>query len=225
MGDFIDIATKIFALSERRVEVSAQNIANVSTPGYKRRISFSSAVAQSGQNIVTDTSEGKLANTGNPYDLAIMGRGYFAVRGPDGLLYTRKGQFHPDADGRLVNPEGYVLQSDGGDLIVGHDPIQVLDDGVMTAAGEPVAKLALFDFTDPGKASTVDGAAFRAAEADMTAVARPAFRQGALEASNVSTGDEMVGMMEALRQAESAQRLVGVYDDLMGRALNAFGQS
>jgi flagellar basal-body rod protein FlgG len=229
MGAFVDSASLILAQSERRVEMAGQNLANLLTPGFKRRTSFASLVSSTSPSApmasAIDFSAGKPMQTKSPYDLAIAGDGFFTVRTGDGVLYTRQGQFRRQADGRIVTAQGYALQTeDGGDLVVQGDDFQVLDDGSVLEAGQPVGRLAIADFTDRQAASQVDGGMFSAPESAMTKVAAPVVRQGALEASNVSAGQEMVTIMEALRQAETGQRLAGVWDDLMGRALNVFGQ-
>ena len=175
----------------------------------------------------TDFSSGKILETGNSSDFAIAGRGFFVVAGPDGqLVYTRQGQFHRNADGRLVTGAGQAVQLDGGgDLVLHGDTFKVTADGVVLEDGEPRAKLAIVDFTDPIAATRTEGGGFSAPEGMVVAVSSPSIRQGALESSNVSNGDEMVAVMEALRRAEAGQRLINVYDDLMGRALTTFGQA
>lgn len=173
-----------------------------------------------------DLSAGKLTQTGNPLDLAISGEGYFEVHGPaQALMYTRQGQFHRDDQGRLVTGAGLVLQADGGgDLDVGEGAIKVEVDGSVTLDGEPVGRVAIANLSDAAAADWIGGG-FTAPAAAMTPAERPELRQGFLEASNVSTGDEMVSIMAAMRRAESGQHLMLTYDDLMGRVLTAFGQA
>lgn len=232
----VEIAAQIMARAEDRAETAAQNIANASTPGYRRRVSFSELVGpgrpgepadnSSGAGSSPDFTPGQLVQTGNPIDIAIAGPGFFAVRGDDSVLYTRHGQFRRDGEGRLATAGGLVLQSaDGGDIIVGNEPFDVALDGVVTRGGEPLARIALVDFEDRLALAAGSEGAFFAGDAVPTAVDRPVVRQGMLESSNVNTGDEMVRMMEAVRRAETGQRLVTTYDDLMGRALNLFGQN
>lgn len=234
MGSFIDTAGAILSLSHRRVEVSAQNVANMTTYGYKKRVSFTqflptgpeSEVLSPQISTLPDFSPGKLVGTDNPTDLAISGEGFFAVRSTDRLLYTRQGQFQRGVDGRLLTSQGLALQvQGGGDLILHDGPFEVTADGVVTQQGEAVAKLAIVTFTDPKAATDAQAGMFSVVDGAVTPLQSPALRQGMLEASNVSTGDEMVAIMEALRRAEAGQRLVNVYDDLMGRALTAFGQA
>ena len=224
-----EIAAQILSRAEQRAEVAAQNITNASTPGYRRRVSFSEMVAgrQGEQRVATaaDFTAGQLSQTGAATDLAIAGEGFFVVRSDDAILYTRQGQFRRDEDGRLVTPQGLALQSaDGGDIQVGDAPFEVAADGIVTRGGAPIARIALVDFDDRAALAPRDGGAFAAGDAAPHEVPAPAIRQGMLEGSNVNTGDEMVAMMEAVRRAETGQRLVTTYDDLMGRALNLFGQ-
>lgn len=234
MGNFVDIAGSILAQSERRLEVSAQNIANMTTPGYKRRTSFETLVGSDASATATDRSElgsvdfsvGKQINTNNPYDLAIQGGGFFAVRSDSGVVYTRRGQFQRDSSGKIETAEGYALQMQGGgDLVTKGAAFQVLGDGAVTENSEPLGKLEIVDFTDRQAVARNDAGMFSAADANVFRIETASIRQGALEASNVSTADEMVSMMGALRSAESGQRLVNIYDDLMGRALSVFGQA
>ncbi|WP_425999080.1 flagellar hook-basal body protein [Caulobacter sp. DWR1-3-2b1] len=233
MATLVDIAGSVLSQSTRRVEISAQNIANAATSGYKRRVAFehlvTNGVDATQYNRKVDSSAdfslGKFVETGNAFDLAIVGEGFFVVRGPSGPVLTRQGQFERGADGRLLTPAGLALQAEGGGDVIAPDGVLTLGgDGVILANGEPVDRLAVVRVGDLAALAPVEGGGFSAPEADMLQIDRPVLRQGAYEASNVSTGQEMVAMMEALRRAESGQRLVTVYDDLMGRALTTFGQ-
>jgi flagellar basal-body rod protein FlgF len=228
-----EVAAQILSRAERRAEVAAQNITNASTPGYRRRVGFEEALTSdapafaspSNTQDAMDFTAGQLATTGNPTDLAIAGDGFFAVRGDDETFYSRQGQFRRDEAGRLVNADGLALQAlEGGDVIVGDGDFQVSADGVVTRNGEAVGRIALYDFTDRNALSMQRAGTFTAGNAEAVRVEQPGIRQGMLEGSNVNTGDEMVAMMEAVRRAETGQRLVNTYDDLMGRALNLFGQ-
>lgn len=229
-----EIAAQILSGAQERAEVAAQNITNASTPGYRRRIPFSEMVAAQRPDgglrdplrtgAAADFSAGQLIETGGPTDIAIGGQGFFAVRGGEAIFYTRQGQFRRDAEGRLATAHGLVLQSvDGGDVVVGEAPFEVARDGTVTQNGEPLARIALVDFEDRGALAPGEAGAFSAGDAEPVPVVAPSLRQGMLESSNVSMGDEMVAMMEAVRRAETGQRLVTTYDDLMGRALNIFG--
>lgn len=228
MSGLIDSATAVMRASSQRVDNSAINVANISTPGFKRRLtsteqtSFSSAL----QRVRVDLKAGKVTETGRSLDLAINGDGYFQLRAGDVLVYSRQGSFSLAADGRVVTPQGYVLQqSGGGDLTLDSGSVKVADDGtVLDDAGQPLGRIALFTPRTAEELSPIDGSIFESRGDAMEEMAAPSLRQGALETSNVSLGDEMVGMMGALRGAETGARLVQVYDDLMGKAIATFGQ-
>lgn len=147
------------------------------------------------------------------------------ARSPAGqLLYLRGGQFHRDPEGRLVTAGGLVLQADGGDLALKAGAFKVAADGVVTQGGEPVGRLDIVDFSDRQALGRDASGAFTAPSGEARALDNPSVMQGVVEASNVTTAGEMVSLMGALRRAETGQRLMSTYDDLMGRVLTTFGQ-
>lgn len=233
MGDLVDIGVSVLSQAERRIEIAAQNLSNATTPAYKRRVAFSDLVnsADSQATVMPrvtaaiDFRNGKLVETGNPYDLALVGPGYFAVRFDDRISYTRQGQFSADAGGRLVDGRGGVLQfANGNDAVVESDKFSVAADGAVTEVGLLRGKVGVFGADDQAKLEVSD-VGFSVGSASLTLLEDAAVQQGAYEASNVTTGDEMVLMMEALRRAEAGQRVMNVYDDLMGRAITTFGEA
>jgi flagellar basal-body rod protein FlgF len=233
MSGLVESATTIMSASERRIEVIANNVSNLATPGFKRQASFVEALGDrasgaSGELSVgtrADLAAGRLSETGNPLDLAIGGPGFFRLRAGDQILYSRSGQFRRGEDGTLVTSQGHVLQqAGGGDLVVDRTEITILSDGNVLDGERPIGRIALFAPTEGAAAEPIGGSLFRISDEAAEEVARPQLRQRMVEASNVSLGDEMVGMMQALRHAESGARLVQVYDDLMGRAITSFGQ-
>jgi flagellar basal-body rod protein FlgF len=233
MSDVADLALSAISQAQRRVEIAAQNLANVTTPGYKRRIAFSSLLrspvpnddAMPIVNTAIDHQTGKVTRTGSPTDLAIAGPGYFAMRAHDGVIYTRQGQFTRDREGRLVNAQGAALQlTDGNDVIVKSAAFEVRRDGTVIENGERVGQIAVFVPHDEKAVQEITGG-FREGSAAFERVGDAVIQQGMIEASNVSSGDEMVGMMEAMRRAEAGQRVMSVYDDLMGRVITSFGDS
>jgi flagellar basal-body rod protein FlgG len=228
-----DLAVAILSQAQRRVEIAAQNIANSTTPAYKRRVAFSTLVggdqnADSGTptvNAAIDFRNGKLSETGKPTDLAISGPGYFALRRDSQVIYARSGQFSTDKDGRLVNAQGFALQlANGNDLVVRSSDFQVRSDRTVVEKGSVLGRISVFGVADQRSFEPVDGG-FRAGASDLTETDDAQIRQGAIETSNVSSGDEMVVMMESLRRAEAGQRVMNVYDDLMGRVITSFGDS
>jgi flagellar basal-body rod protein FlgG len=229
----VEIAQAILSRSAQRVELCAQNLSNVTTPGYKARSTFDSLIMGGANAAATeaathamgvDFAGGALQNTGNPYDLAISGSGFFVVRDADNaMFYTRDGQFSRNADGKLVTADGKMLQSLSGDLAVGPGEPKVLADGTVLSNGEPSGRIAVMNFAAGDDLKPAGGNMFSGDSANAKPAAAEV-HQGMLEASNVSTAVEMISMMVALRSAGSGQRVVQLYDDLMGRAVTAFSQ-
>jgi len=231
MGDILEIGGLLVGRATHRMEIAAFNVANMTTPGFKARVSFSDAMAtdrshggRSDDPTAVDQAAGKLISTDNRFDLALDGDGYFTVRSDAGTYFTRNGQFQRDAEGRLVTASGMTLQSTTGDVVVGTGKIEILEDGTIVEDGEPTARLLVGGSVDPQRIRLNENGIFVIAEDDRIVVERPFVRQGMVESSNVSTAAEMLAIMAAIRGAETAQHIIQTYDDLMGRALNAFGQ-
>ncbi|WP_375397087.1 flagellar hook-basal body protein [uncultured Sphingomonas sp.] len=232
MSGLIDTATMIMRASSQRIDVAAINVANVSTSGFKRQLRGADAMASATApfdaalaRVRVDLAAGKLMDTGRPLDLAINGDGYFQLRAGDRLVYSRQGGFALAADGRVLTPQGYALQQvGGGDLVLDTATFKVAGDGTVLDGDRALGRITVMRAREGSDAEAIDGALFAIRDDAVEDVAAPSLRQGALEASNVLLGDEMISMMGALRGAETGARLVQVYDDLMGKAISTFGQ-
>jgi flagellar basal-body rod protein FlgF len=231
MGELTELALATISQAQNRVEVVGRNLANAATPAFKRRVAFVELLRQASKGdasipqaaFTQDNRTGKFVETGNVSDLALSGSGYFALGKDSQTIYSRDGQLSVDADGRLINSQGFALQLDNGrDLVVATDKFKVGVDGTVTDKGIRLGRIAVF-----APLTTVTSELPLEADisgAQFIPVEKVQIVQGAYEASNVVSGDEMVAMVEALRRAESGQRVMNVYDDLMGRAITAFGE-
>lgn len=223
MSGLVQAATDVMLRAQRRLEVSAVNIANVATPGFKP-ISEGPGFADAVGRVQARMEQGKLQATGRPLDLAIAGEGLFAVRAGDRIVHTRQGEFALDRDGRVATPQGYVLQqADGGDLVLERGDVAIAADGTVRDDGRIVARIALYAAPAGAVPAAIDGTLFTVA--DVEPVASPTIRQGMVEASTVDISGQMTGMMVALRQADAGGRVFQVWDDLLGRAVTTFGQA
>lgn len=220
-------------LQERKLSAITNNLANVDTPSFKRDLlEVSSWYTDMGNRIpdtspdnptnnfvypmvtgvFTDLSQGPLRETGNDLDLAIEGEGFFAVRTPEGVRYTRKGNFRLDTEGFLINDRGYrVLDRNGNEIRLQGTRVWVDPQGNVYVDGNLQATLGIWDLQDPGKAGF-----------DLfTGTPQPAqnFRilQGFLELSNVNPIVEMVRLIETSRAHEVYARLVQAVDEVQGR--------
>src|SRR5262245_50188482 len=103
----LELGEILLSASQRRLEVVSANVANATTPGFKRTDAFENALSEavsrnSALSTVTDFDQGALRATGRPFDLAISGPGFFQLRGENGAYYSRSGQFERLPDGRLA---------------------------------------------------------------------------------------------------------------------------
>ena len=232
MGEIIELGGALISDVGRRLEIVAVNMANVATPGYKALIPFAALLASESPASIPDgdvdgrskLAPGEVRKTGNPLDLAIEGEGFFVVRGAGGTVYTRAGQFHSDAEGRLVNMAGEALQGGSGDIVIHTGRPQVLSDGTILEDGRPVSRIDIVQVLDPASLRRM-GSGFSTSPDNVSSVDNARIGQGELESSNVSSAQEMIAMMRLQRTAENGRQLVQVYDDIIGKVINTFGQS
>lgn len=225
----------------RSVAVTANNIANADTPGYRAvRPLFGSLLARQqaadtppgGSNLAftldratwRDATPGALSQTSNPLDIAIGAtEGFFAVQTPRGERYTRAGRFMLDAEGRVVDAEGNALLGNDGEplqILPNETQIEVLGDGTLRTENGPVAQIRVVSFPNP-QLLTAEGDRLLVAPPDMPpqAVAQPRLIQGAVESSNVRPILELTRMTEELRQFQFAAQMVEREGDRLGSAV------
>ncbi|MFW6381873.1 MAG: flagellar basal-body rod protein FlgF [Bacillota bacterium] len=172
----------------------------------------------------TDFTQGGLRETGSQYDLAIEGDGFFAVDTPDGVKYTRDGNFTVDQDGLIVNNSGYPLLGENGVLqtVPGED-ISVDSDGVVYVNDLEVDTVQVVDFEDYTELNKVQENLY---ETDQEVQATDDYRlaQGYLEGSNIQIVNEMVSMIEATRHYETNQKAIQAADTTLEKAVNQVGK-
>lgn len=230
----------------RAMDVIANNIANVSTPGFKRDAAkFEEYVAMmrpaEGQKgpqpvsfvkdagVMRDSGQGNIEQTGARYDLAISGKGYFAVQTPAGMRYTRDGHFSLDGNGNLVTSQGYQVQGDGGTITIAptDGEINIAPDGtissVVNGIGNQLGKIKVVDFPDESRL-TKQGSNLYSTAQTPTTPAVVNIRQGALEASNVQPVIEISKMIEVMRSYEATSNLSKSQEDMMRQAIDRLGQ-
>ncbi|MEM9584769.1 MAG: flagellar hook basal-body protein [Pseudomonadota bacterium] len=229
----MEIGAQLLANTQRTLKGTADNVSNLNTPGYKNSLLFNDLISSqamppngvsNNSDSLHDMSAGALKQTGNPYDLAITSNGMFQVRAGERTLFTRNGSLDVDAEGRLITEQGYALQrAEGGDIFLQQGQVQILPDGTLLQDGLPIAKVGVFDI-GANRLTPYAGGVYFSIQGDERppAVDQPGIEQGMLEGSNTVLADEMVGMMTAVREAETASRIIQTYDTLLDQAVTTF---
>ncbi|OXI87175.1 hypothetical protein CFB40_15985 [Burkholderia sp. AU31652] len=232
MDDLMTLSLRLISLETQRAETAARNLSNIATPGYQREITFHDVLAgdatQAGReptlHRLADFSPGRLVRTGDPFDLAIAGDGFFEVLTDAGPAYTRAGAFRRTADGRLVTRTGgWPLQGTHGDIVVSLDGWRVDPDGTVFDQGMPTSVIRVAAFDAPSQLRRIAGGLYTPDGTAGMRTVQTRLAQGFTETSNVSAADDMVRLVEAMRRVETGQKLVHAYDDLMGTILQRLG--
>lgn len=218
------------------MDIVANNIANVNTPGYRaekmvfneylertrpgERLSFVEDVG-----LARDLSEGPISQTGNPLDVALSGPGFFALNTDLGERYTRNGRFGLNAQGELVATDGHRVQGVGGGPIVvpgEGGPVSIAGDGTVSNGEGVLGRLRIVGFEDERDMRRAAGGLF-ATDQVPEENAPATVVQGALEGSNVEAVIEITRMMEVLRRYQSVQRMLQNDHERQQRAIRNLG--
>ena len=221
----------------RSMDVIANNIANINTPGFKREsVKFEQVLQQMkpGEDqkgtqtisfvrdagVLRDISGGRLEQTGAPFDMAINGPGYFVVQTPQGERYTRNGHFTLNGDGTIVTESGDQLQGEGGAITISTDDgdINFGPDGTISGKQGQIGKLRLVDFAYP-RALQKEGDSLYAASQPANPAANAVLSQGMLESSNVQPVVEISRMIEVMRSYEATSSLEKSDSDMKRQAI------
>jgi len=209
----------------RRMDVTAQDMANANTTGYKGdRLAFSEVLAErlpaedrSGGWVAvadqrTQFSQGGIQMTGNPLNLALEGDGVFVVQTARGERYTRNGGFTLSPDGTIITPQGDALLGEGGPMQITGTKIEIAGDGTVQSEQGEVGRIRIVRFVDPNQVAKEGANLFRAAPANVAEAPGVRVVQGGLEQSNVSPIDSMVSLISINRQFEAYQRAMKLMD-------------
>ena len=220
----------------REMAVVANNLANASTTGFRREgVVFSEYVAAmdsdpslsmahaSGRHV--DLGQATLSQTGGSFDFAIQGDGFFLIETPQGERLTRAGSFTPSAEGELVTPDGYrLLDAGGAPVFIPPDvrAVAMASDGTLSANGQPIAQIGLWQPTDPMGLRHQSGTLF-AADA-LEPVEGGVVLQGMLEDSNVEPVSEITRMITVQRAYELGQKFLDAEDQRVRGVIQTLGR-
>ncbi|MFZ1131913.1 MAG: flagellar basal-body rod protein FlgF [Terriglobales bacterium] len=232
---FYAACTALMARSET-LDLVANNLANVSTPGYRARhdsfrsvLATSAGTALSGLNQAVndysvqgggqlDLSQGNLEKTGNDLDLGIQGSGFFAIKTANGQLYTRDGNFHVSAKGELVTSEGdLVLGGDNRPIPIVGAPVSVSADGTISVNGALAGQVKMVDFPAGTPLESVGKNYYSAPDKSAVPATQASIQQGMLESSNVNAVASSIELITVQRYAELMQRALTMFHTEMNQ--------
>ncbi len=220
----------------RELDVTANNLANVNTTGYKAEKQFYSAImaATNGAKLsplnramndygilggtTLDTGQGSLDHTSNDLDVAIEGHGFFSAKTKAGTSYTRNGNFHVDPNGNLLTAQSDPVLGANGPIRITGQPVSISSDGTISVKGAVVDRLALVDFA-PGTSLSAQGNSYIAAPAGTAKPAAGAeVRQGYLESSNYNSVTGMVGLVALQQHASMLRHALTLFSDTLDKS-------
>ncbi len=222
----------------REMQVVANNVANATTPGFRREGTvFSEFVVNAGRQEPslsmalgntrqTYQIQGALAQTNGTFDMAIEGEGFFQLETAQGLRLTRAGMFTPNAAGELVNMDGHrLLDAGGAPIFVPPDArdVSMARDGTLSADGQPFAQVGLVRPVDPITMSRAAGTLF-AVDGDIEPLETQSILQGFIEESNVNPILEMTRLIEVQRAYERGQNLLETEDERIRSVIQTLGR-
>jgi len=196
---------------------------NINPPAFRASVGNASRVIE----YATDFRQGRMDITGNDYNLGINGNGFFAVQTPDGVQYTRNGQFAVGQNGNLVTAEGFnVLGAGGAPINVQGGKLEVQQGGAVFVNNEQRGTLNVVDFPQPYRLTKTADSRFVPQAGGGAAVPAQNFsvRQGMLEMSNANPIDQLVRMIEVERMFEFGQRAIRLQDESLQQAVSQVGK-
>jgi len=234
---FVGVSSQV-ALA-RELDVIANNMANVSTTGFKarnarfeeylmptasadsfmgadRRVSY---VVDSGTPL--DLSQGSVEPDGNPMHVAVKGNAFLTVNTPSGIRFTRNGAFEVDARGTLVNSDGYAVQGDNGPITVSQQEtgLSIAPDGTVSTNLGVRGRIRLVTFGNAQALKNEGANLFSSTQAPQAAGIDGRLEPGSLERSNVKPVVEMTRLMDVNRTYSMISSVISRLDDLRGTAI------
>jgi flagellar basal-body rod protein FlgF len=217
------------------LDLLANNLANSATSGYKIDREFYGVYSsEDAENSVdggsattlptiekqwTDFSPGVIEATGNPLDLAISGKGFFGLNGPNGTLYTRNGSFKILPSGEIGTGDGMIVRGVGGNTIrvSSGKPITISTDGVVHQDNQSIGQLEVVNFKTTDSLHKTTSTAFEntdPAKNPPSNATNVEVLAGKIEGSNVPVSEAAMRLVGVMRQFEMLQKAIGVSSDM-----------
>ena len=243
MQNGLSIALSRLVAQQRAMDVSATNLANADTPGFKaERTLFADWLSRQagvdparGDRVLSFTQDratyreqlqGPLSHTANPLDLAISGGGFFTVQTKNGPMLTRAGRFDLQADGTIADADGNALLDTAGQkmqVAAADTQLHVAGDGSLSSQNGQLGKIGVVTPDDPNKMQA-QGDRLLSVSTATTLVDRPQITSGALEDSNVQPVAETTRMMNDMREFQFVAQFVQSESDRQQSAIDKLTQ-
>ncbi len=223
MTDTISAISRSLSADVQSLGAVSQNVANAATPGFRAvRVTPDFAGRLDVANSF-DLTDGTLMQTGRTLDLALRGKGFFAVERDGKTVMTRAGNFRRDADGYLVTVAGDRVLGESGPIVLDGLDVRIDGKGEMWAGKRSIGKLSIVDIADPRGLRSLGNGAY--AYDGIFSQWQGSVIQGSIERANVDAADETIHLMELTRHAESVQRAISIYDKTMDTGINRLGEN
>ncbi len=229
-----------------RTDAISNNLANADTAGFKKDVTITKDFASvlitrindgpdaptigslgmgvTVDEVATDQSAGTIRLTGNNFDLAMEGKGFFAVETSRGVRYTRNGTFSKNRRGELVTQDGNRVLGQNGPIRIQGNSMVVGADGTVLVDNQPAGKLQVVEFADEKQLEKEGSSLYIAANNQQRKAATGSVRQGFLEKSNVNVVGEMVNLISNYRAYEINGKVVQSHDQLLSKAVTEVGK-
>ena len=226
---------------QQRMDVTANNLANMSTAGFKtealvmRELTERPAAASDTPQDIAfvdvwmlqrDFSTGPLEQTGNPLDLAIEGEGFFVVQTAQGEAYTRDGRFMLNNQGQVTTHAGDVVMGAGGPISVDPmgGPISISREGTIEQDGAQLGTFRTVAFNTPAALEKSGNNLWRATGEQPRAPQNSHVAAGFVEGSNVNAVTELTEMIEVSRSYSAIANMISKQDELRGASIEKLSQ-
>ncbi len=170
----------------------------------------------------TTFEAGRTRITSNPLDVAIQGDGFFEVKTPQGVRYTRNGMFSLDNQRRLITNTGFPVMGTKGEIKVPAGVLHISGVGEIQVDGKAVGTIKVMQFPENEMPTKSDDGLFVGSKG--TVMAHPTLQPGHIEESNVNSLGEMVKMIQGMRTYESAQKMIQTIDRMAEVAIQDVGR-
>jgi flagellar basal-body rod protein FlgG len=198
---------------QRRMDIISNNIANSNTPGFKKdSVHFSDVM---GEVSYTSMAQGQVRETGEKFDVALAGDGFLSVQSNQGVVYTRAGNLTVNTAKQLVTRDGWpVLGKNGPIKVADTANFRINPDGQVFDGNDQVDQLSVVTFPSDVKMKKTQNGYFQpqTSESQPVKAENCQVRQGALEGANFNPVEEMVKMVDTMRNFETYQKTMQMCD-------------